>query len=253
MPASMPAARPRPRSRKAGATCGCICPAVLVRARYRACAYLPADPASAAPYSWSRLRYPLQRRDTSVHTFAGHWDSVVACALTPDGKRLIGAVLVGDAAEYATLQPLAANGLPLPADPQGLILPAADGKAKAGLGAGALPDAAVICSCNGVSKGRICAAVGEGHTSLGAIKSCTQAGSGAPPLVATWTLSNRPALALGCRSSAAGLSIRRCSMPSPTAAANSPRTPSIPAPSWTDWATSNAGSTRRCPAEAGRA
>lgn len=36
-----------------------------------------------------RLRYPLQRRDTSVHTFAGHWDSVVACALTPDGKRLI--------------------------------------------------------------------------------------------------------------------------------------------------------------------
>ena len=36
-----------------------------------------------------RLRYPLQRRDTSVHTFAGHWDSVVACALTPDGRRLI--------------------------------------------------------------------------------------------------------------------------------------------------------------------
>ena len=29
-----------------------------------------------------RLRHPLQRRDTSVHTFAGHWDSVVACALT---------------------------------------------------------------------------------------------------------------------------------------------------------------------------
>ncbi len=106
--------------------------------------------------------------------------------LSPDGKRLIGAVLVGDAAEYATLQPLAANGLPLPADPQSLILPAADGKAKAGLGAGALPDAAVICSCNGVSKAQICAAVGEGHTSLGAIKSCTQAGSscgGCVPLV----------------------------------------------------------------------
>ena len=36
-----------------------------------------------------RLRHPLQRRDTSVHTFAGHFDSVVACAVTPDSKRLV--------------------------------------------------------------------------------------------------------------------------------------------------------------------
>lgn len=36
-----------------------------------------------------RLRHPLQRRDTSVHTFAGHLDSVVACAVTKDSKRLI--------------------------------------------------------------------------------------------------------------------------------------------------------------------
>ncbi len=36
-----------------------------------------------------RLAHPLQRRDTSVHTFAGHWDSVVSSELTPDGKRLI--------------------------------------------------------------------------------------------------------------------------------------------------------------------
>jgi len=36
-----------------------------------------------------RLRFPLQRRDASVHTFAGHWDSVVAALPTPDGKRLI--------------------------------------------------------------------------------------------------------------------------------------------------------------------
>jgi len=36
-----------------------------------------------------RLAHPLQRRDTSVHTFAGHWDSVVACELLPDAKRLI--------------------------------------------------------------------------------------------------------------------------------------------------------------------
>ena len=36
-----------------------------------------------------RLRFPLQRRDASVHTFAGHWDSVVAALPTPDGKRLV--------------------------------------------------------------------------------------------------------------------------------------------------------------------
>lgn len=106
--------------------------------------------------------------------------------VSADGKRLIGAVLVGDAAEYSTLQPMAANGITLPADPQFLILPSGDGKAKPGLGAGALPDAAVICSCNSVTKAQICAAVGEGHTSIGAIKSCTKAGStcgGCVPLV----------------------------------------------------------------------
>lgn len=36
-----------------------------------------------------RLAHPLQRRDTSIHTFAGHWDSVVACELLSDSKRLI--------------------------------------------------------------------------------------------------------------------------------------------------------------------
>lgn len=36
-----------------------------------------------------RLAHPLQRRDTSVHTFAGHWDSVVSCEVLSDGKRLI--------------------------------------------------------------------------------------------------------------------------------------------------------------------
>ncbi len=95
--------------------------------------------------------------------------------LSADAKRLIGAVLVGDASEYGSLQQLALNALPLPADPQGLILPAGDGNARPGLDA--LPDAAIVCSCNGVSKGEICTALGEGHTSLGAIKARTKAGS----------------------------------------------------------------------------
>jgi len=97
--------------------------------------------------------------------------------LSADAKRLIGAVLVGDASGYGSLQQLALNALPLPADPQGLILPAGDGNASPALGLDALPDAAIVCSCNGVSKGEICTALGEGHTSLGAIKARTKAGS----------------------------------------------------------------------------
>jgi len=97
--------------------------------------------------------------------------------VSPDGKQLLGAVLVGDATEYGALLQMALNGITLPPEPEFLILPSSDGKAKPGLGVDALPASAQICSCNNVTKGRICAAVGEGHTTIGAIKSCTKAGS----------------------------------------------------------------------------
>ena len=103
-----------------------------------------------------------------------------------DGKRLLGAVLVGDADEYGTLLQLALNDIPLPAEPEFLILPASDGKAPAGIGPDALPDSAQLCSCNNVTKGQVRAAVGEGCTSIGAIKACTKAGAtcgGCVPLV----------------------------------------------------------------------
>ncbi|MCR5867765.1 nitrite reductase large subunit NirB [Aquincola sp. J276] len=106
--------------------------------------------------------------------------------ISDDGKQLLGAVLVGDAAEYGTLLQMALNGVPLPAEPEFLILPSSDGQPKAGIGVAALPDSAQICSCNNVSKGRICEAVGEGATSIGQIKACTKAGAtcgGCVPLV----------------------------------------------------------------------
>ena len=106
--------------------------------------------------------------------------------VSADGKHLLGAVLVGNADEYGTLLQMALNSIALPADPEFLILPASDGKAKPGLGADALPDSAQICSCNNVSKGQICAAVGEGATTIGEIKACTKAGAtcgGCVPLV----------------------------------------------------------------------
>lgn len=103
-----------------------------------------------------------------------------------DGKRLLGAVLVGDAAEYGTLQQMMLNAIALPADPEFLILPSSDGKARPGLGVDALPDTAQICSCNSVSKGAICGAVAEGACDIATIKSCTKAGAtcgGCVPLV----------------------------------------------------------------------
>jgi nitrite reductase (NADH) large subunit len=102
------------------------------------------------------------------------------------GKQLLGAVLVGDAAEYGTLLQMMLNRLELPVDPEFLILPQADGKARPGLGVDALPASAQICSCNNVSKGQICDAVAGGVTSIGDLKACTKAGSscgGCVPLV----------------------------------------------------------------------
>ena len=93
------------------------------------------------------------------------------------GKYLLGGVMVGDASEYGTLLQMMLNRIELPESPEFLILPQADGNAKPGLGVDALPENAQICSCNDVSKGAICAAVRDGATSIGAVKSCTAAGT----------------------------------------------------------------------------
>ncbi len=104
-----------------------------------------------------------------------------------DCKRLLGAVLVGDAGEYGTLLQTMLNGIPLPEHPEDLILPARGSEgATAGSGLSALPDGAQICSCNNVTKGAICAAVADGCTTVGAIKASTRAAStcgGCAPLV----------------------------------------------------------------------
>ncbi|QYG06948.1 nitrite reductase large subunit NirB [Janthinobacterium sp. PAMC25594] len=93
------------------------------------------------------------------------------------GKYLLGGVMVGDASEYGTLLQMMLNKIELPASPEFLILPQADGQQKVGLGVDALPESAQICSCNDVSKGALCAAVAEGATTIGALKSCTKAGT----------------------------------------------------------------------------
>ena len=102
-----------------------------------------------------------------------------------DGKQLLGAILVGDAAEYNGLLQMALNAIPLPEHPEDLILPAREGGAK-GLGVDMLPANALICSCNSVTKGGLCDAVAAGCTTVGALKKETKAGStcgGCVPMV----------------------------------------------------------------------
>ena len=94
--------------------------------------------------------------------------------VSEDRKQLLGAILVGDAADYGTLLQMVLNPLPLPEHPEDLILPARTGVGK-GLGVDLLPDAALVCSCNSVSKGELCAAVAAGCTTLGALKKKTKA------------------------------------------------------------------------------
>ena len=95
-----------------------------------------------------------------------------------DGTRILGGVLVGDAAAYASVLQYTRGDIPAPPGPERLILPAGDGE-PVGLTPGDLPDAATICSCHNVTKGAICGAIAEGELAdVGAIKGCTKAGTG---------------------------------------------------------------------------
>ncbi len=93
-----------------------------------------------------------------------------------DGKRVLGAVLVGDNSYYDTLLQYVQNGIAPPADPASLILPASGAAPK--LGIEALPLSATICSCHNVSKGAIEVAIDGGCTDLAGVKACTKAASG---------------------------------------------------------------------------
>jgi nitrite reductase (NADH) large subunit len=93
--------------------------------------------------------------------------------ITKDKKNMLGAILVGDAGDYGPLLQLTLNGVALPEHPEHLILPVRTGGGK-GIGVDMLPESALVCSCNSVSKGQICEAVKGGVTTLGALKKATK-------------------------------------------------------------------------------
>ncbi|MCE8032758.1 nitrite reductase large subunit [Billgrantia tianxiuensis] len=97
--------------------------------------------------------------------------------VSSDGKRLVGAMLVGDNSYYDTLLQYYANRIELPEDPASLILPAGSEAAPA-LGPDALPATATICSCHNVTKADVCSAIDGGAVDLGAVKGATKASTG---------------------------------------------------------------------------
>lgn len=104
--------------------------------------------------------------------FAGVYRKLV---FDREGKRLLGGILVGDAGDYTQLSALAAGGGALPCSPAELI---GMGGGAAALGADALADDSVLCSCNNVTKRAVCAAIESNElTSLEEVKRCTRAGT----------------------------------------------------------------------------
>ena len=97
--------------------------------------------------------------------------SYAKLVLSDDARTLLGGVLVGDASAYPTLR--ASVGGPLPGPPLALLAPAGG----PGAGAGALPAAAQVCSCNAVTRADLDAAIAGGATDVPALKACTRAGT----------------------------------------------------------------------------
>jgi nitrite reductase (NADH) large subunit len=97
--------------------------------------------------------------------------------ISEDGKHVLGGILVGDATGYGPLVQMMLNHMPMPPRPEELILPRMHGAAPSA-GIDSLPDEAMICSCNAVSKGTIRQLVVERNlTEVGAVKACTKAGT----------------------------------------------------------------------------
>jgi nitrite reductase (NADH) large subunit len=98
--------------------------------------------------------------------------------VSADGKKLLGAVLVGDTDDYGNLLQLMLNDMDIPGNPAALIVPTADGDSGAAMGPAALPDSAQICSCFDVTKGQINEAVRGGCATVGDVKAKTLASAG---------------------------------------------------------------------------
>ncbi|WP_158992815.1 nitrite reductase large subunit NirB [Mucilaginibacter sp. L196] len=98
--------------------------------------------------------------------------------ISNDGKYLLGGILVGEAEAYNMLLQTVNNKILLPPNPEDLILGSRGSEVAEGAEVMSLPDDALICSCEAVSKLAICSAVNEGASGIDDLKKCTKAGTG---------------------------------------------------------------------------
>jgi nitrite reductase (NADH) large subunit len=98
--------------------------------------------------------------------------------IDPINNILLGGVLIGDAEQYNMLHQTVVNKLPLPENSEDLILGSRGGQAE-GNGVLALPDEALICSCEAVTKGMICdEIIANGNNTVDLLKKSTKACTG---------------------------------------------------------------------------
>lgn len=99
--------------------------------------------------------------------------------VSEDGKRLLGGILVGDTRSYNMLLQTFLNELPLSPDPGNVLFQSENGSKDRSAGVMSLPDTALICSCESVTKLKICNAVADqGVVDMEGMKRCTKAGTG---------------------------------------------------------------------------
>lgn len=99
--------------------------------------------------------------------------------VSKDGKTLYGGILVGDSSDYNGLFQIYSNALALPQDPSDLILGSRSGESSTMGSVMDLPDTAVICSCENVTKGTICCSITDGTCeTLSDVVKTTKATSG---------------------------------------------------------------------------
>ena len=100
--------------------------------------------------------------------------------ISNDGTTLLGGILIGDASSYNMLHQTYLNKLSLSEYPEDLVFGIRN-KAENTEASGivSLPDHALICSCEGVTKGDICTAVvNHNCETVDGVKKCTKAGTG---------------------------------------------------------------------------
>ena len=93
--------------------------------------------------------------------------------------HLLGGILVSEAEKDNLLKQVVNNKMALPDKPEDFILGARGGESGAGISVADLPDDAIVCSCENISKGAIIKSIEkDGADAVPLIKKCTKAGTG---------------------------------------------------------------------------